>query len=301
MNPGTFLKVHSPVLLAGAAIVLIVGAVASAIATAPKAAEEVKDIQEKAKKLDPENSSGEDSEETPVEGAIDKVSSNLPEPARMALDRVRNLTVVRNLRYPEYRTLYFDAAKVLGKRYLPTLAMAAGAVVCVIFSQKASAVKYAAAMGMLSTTAGRYDRVRDKIRKVLGEEEAVGLDRDILKEEAEEKFSDSDMTLACGEIEDTGDGDILFWEPITGKYFYSSTRALQDALTKASRIRERKDISFNKLLALMGLEGIPNGNELGWKKSQSLIDFWFHNNDIEVDDDTRPLTIIDWITSPTYI
>lgn len=301
MNPGTFLKVHSPVLLAGAAIVLIVGAVASAIATAPKAAEEVKDIQEKAKNVNPENSSGEDSEKTSVDEAIDAVASNLPEPVQTVLDRVRDLTVVRNLRYPEYRTLYFDAAKVLGKRYLPTLVMAAGAIACVIFSQKASAVKYAAAMGMLSTTAGRYDRVRDKIRKVLGEEEAVGLDRDILKEEAEEKFCDLDMTLACGEIEDTGDGDILFWEPISSKYFYSSTRALQDALNKAGHIRERKDISFNKLLALMGLEGVSNGNDIGWKKGENIIDFWFHNNDIEVDDDTRPLTIIDWITSPTYI
>jgi hypothetical protein len=69
-------------------------------------------------------------------------------------------------------------------------------------------------------------------------------------------------------IEDTGYGDMLCMEGYSGRLFYSSMRAVNDALRKWSkRFKEGDNVSFNDLYDLLNIVQTGFGHQWGYLAS----------------------------------
>lgn len=266
MSPKVFLRKHSPALLAGAAVVLFIGGVASAIAASRKVAKVLDETEQKEHQL----------EKTITEPAIELVES----PANKAEEivvKIQNNKIVRRMQIPEYQDLYVSAGLDIAKLYIPTLLLTAGGVACVVGSCKASAAMYAGALGMLSTANGNMESMRSKMEEYLGEKETNNVMGEMLHEKVRDRSRDELIT--CGEVEYTGEGDALFWDAQTGTYFYSSVRAVDDAFAKANGYLSRgKTVRLNRLMALMNRQEVPNGDDLVWEAKDGYIHYQFHGD-----------------------
>lgn len=296
MSPLALLKKNSPVILAGAAVCMIVGAVISAVKATPEAEEILDSAKEEARQLKSENFPEEEFEENHEETRLAELAEDLPEPVQDVLERLKENTHLKRLHNKSWRSLYFRTGLKLGRCYLWTLLLTGGAIACVIGSQKASALKYTAALSMLSSGAAQNDSLKKKVRELIGDEQYKKLQEQVDHESMPE-LDEFEMAVLSGEIEQTGDGDQLFYDPFTERYFYSSVRSVQDAITKANTIkgRHRKHIlRQNTLLTLLGLVEEPCGYEIGWDSGDSALDCWFHHQSIEDVFGELAVIVIDW-------
>lgn len=124
---------------------------------------------------------------------------------------------------------------------------------------------------------------------------------DILMAEARRENGLRSITTMS--IEDTGNGDVLCLEGYSGRYFWSSTEAVEWALSKWSyEFAEGNYICFNTLYDLLGITGTHFGYQWGYPPNEDFYDFrkgidWKTEmiHDTQIDHD---LFVIDIYTYP---
>ncbi len=160
---------------------------------------------------------------------------------------------------------WYEKIKVAGPVYLPALGMfllSSGSIVggCVIGDRKT-----AAAMALYSVTDAALHKTEEKLVEVLGDEKAQEVHKavanDILKSNP----------VSAKEVSLTGKGNVLFFEPLSGRYFRSSLEAVKNDNVdfKAFVIRHIWG-SANDWYTFLGLERAKLANIVGWNVEHNM-------------------------------
>ena len=160
---------------------------------------------------------------------------------------------------------WYEKIKVAGPVYLPALGMfllSSGSIVggCVIGDRKA-----AAAMALYSVTDAALHKTEAKLVEVLGDEKAQevhnAVANDILKSNP----------VAAKEVSLTGKGNVLFYEPLSGRYFRSSLDAVKNANVDFKEFVIRHIWgSANDWYTFLGLERANLANFVGWNVEHNM-------------------------------
>ena len=142
----------------------------------------------------------------------------------------------------------------------------------------------------LSDTAFR--QYRDKVAETVGPKKA----KEIHEGVTDDIISQHPVQKEC--IIDTGRGDVLFFDVVSGVYFYSNIEYIKKIINELNyRMRNENYIPLNELYSEIGLEECACGDMLGWNIERGMIDVRF---DAKLTRDGTPCVVLAYDVPPRY-
>lgn len=170
-----------------------------------------------------------------------------------------------------------ETIEVTWKQYAPSVALtilsAAGIIVGTTKNMKRSAA-LATVYALSENTLREYQR---KTVEVVGKEKAAEIEREVAKAHLKDRpvFNQNDSSEY---VANTGNGDQLMFDTLSGRYFRSSKNAVDSAVNYINKqLRTESTMSANAFYNELNIPTIGAGNYIGWN-----ID----NNDLEVSYDS---------------
>jgi len=184
-----------------------------------------------------------------------------------------------------------EIVKLTWKLYIPTLAMAAVTSACIIGSNTINGRRSAALLTAYSLTDRTFQEYKGKVLSTIGEKKEQEIRSSVSQDNLEKHPVDEAKVII------TGYGDDLFYDSMTGRYFYSNiekVRQIQNDLNKD--LISDMWVSLNSLFERLGLEEVKLGEELGWN-TDNLIELGF---DTRVASNKKPCFIIEYKVDPKF-
>lgn len=185
----------------------------------------------------------------------------------------------------------FEEFKCVAPVYIPSAILGALSIGCIIGSYSISTKRIgalAAAYQISENTLKEYQR---KVIETVGEKKELRIRDEIAKDRIEANPPvDNEIIL-------TNNGEMLCYDKVSGRYFYSSV----DAIRKAESILNRRLISemYVSLNDFYDEIDIPHnkiGDEVGWN-IDDLIEFFFSS---QLTKSNVPCLVIDYGIGPRY-
>ena len=189
----------------------------------------------------------------------------------------------------EFKLPIWQKALVIAPYYIPTALIVGATCTCIISSYVNSVKTQKSLIAAYTLVDGAYKAYRDKNVELYGEEN----DRQIRK------------SLAYGQFEDilVFDGEALFYDEYSGRYFKSTIEDVKDAEYKLNRnFTLRGYCELNELYEMLGIEPTDYGHTIGWSASSGFdygyawIDF---NHQLEETEDGLEYYVISYPFMPT--
>ena len=165
---------------------------------------------------------------------------------------------------------WYEKAKVALPVYLPAIfcfTVSSGSIVGALVSGEK---KVAAISSLEAVSSAMLRKTEEKVVEMVGPEKA----KEIHEKVAQEILDENPITMA-DDAELTGYGNILFYEPLNGRYFRSSLDAVKNANADFRGHVSRKCWgSLNDWYVHLGIRESETGDYFGWNIGHN-IDAWF--------------------------
>lgn len=174
--------------------------------------------------------------------------------------------------YGKDKLIAKETIKLTWKLYLPTVLSVAASIPCVIMSNKVSNKRYAAIATAYTISEAALQEYKDKTKEIIGEKKTKQIEESISDDRVTKTYSGGNQVIL------TGNGDSLFYEPLSGRYFKSNWN---DILKAANELNSEAitnmsgQTTLNDWFQKIGLETTEIGETLGWNlmnNSSNLID-----------------------------
>ena len=174
-----------------------------------------------------------------------------------------------------------------GKAILPVIAMIIVTCAACISSHRINMKRQAALAIAYETGMKALQEYQDKAKEVLGEAKEKELIRDKI---AEDKVKNNPPVQ--DDIIATGDGNTLFYDPKSGRYFRSSAVQVRKAWSRINQLQAAGGFTeLNRFYELIGLDTTDVGEIFGWNET---VDGWA---ELEFDScivDDEPCAVLDY-------
>lgn len=187
--------------------------------------------------------------------------------------------------------------KLTWRYYWPVAASTALSIPCIIAGNKVSNKRYAALATAYTISETALQEYQEKTRELVGDRKARSIQEAVNEDKIQKTYTGTNQIIM------TNNGEDLFFEPISGRYFKSTwndiSKAANDLNAKAlSNVTGY--ITLNEWFDKLGLENTVVGDELGWSLQSSnrggmLIDIEISSH---LTSDNRPCGAISYRYHP---
>jgi len=190
----------------------------------------------------------------------------------------------------EFELPTWRKALVIAPYYIPTMLIATATATCIISSYVKSVKTQQSLIAAYTVLDSAYKSYKDKNIELYGEE----ADRQIVK------------VMAYGQFEDivVMDGEELFYDEYSGRYFKSTSEVVKTAEYELNRnFTTRGYCELNEFYELLGIEPTDYGHVIGW--NLALGDCWYgyswidFKHQVEESENGFEYTIISYPFIPT--
>lgn len=181
-----------------------------------------------------------------------------------------------------------EVVKLVWKDYVPALGLQVVTVGCIIGAQKLNMRKQAALITVATVSESAFREYQERMAV-----EAPAKDRKVRDDIAAKKVEDNPVSKQ--EVMLVGNGDQLFYESHTDRYFMSTMQKVQKAVNDLNfRILNQDYAALNEFYNLVGLKTVSQGEESGWTAEHPLeLDY-----STQMTDDDRAAIVIDYVRKP---
>ena len=152
-----------------------------------------------------------------------------------------------------------EVVKTTWKCYIPTAATLSLSIFCIIMAHRTHVRKNAALAAALSVSEQALQTFTKKSIERIGEKKT----EEIKAAAIEETVANNPPTDY--NTEHTGKGDVLFYLPMNGRYFYSDIESVRKAINDFNfDLRDEMEKSLNELFYNLGVTPDVLGNCVGW-------------------------------------
>lgn len=189
------------------------------------------------------------------------------------------------------------AFKRCWKYYIPAAASVAISVPCIIFGNRISTKRNAALAAAYTLSETALKEYQDKTLEVVGPQREQKIHEALSADEVKKTYTGNNVIL-------TGDGDSLFFEPLSGRYFKSSWNKIQKAANDLNAIAIGSICGYVTLTEwydMLGLDRTDVSEEFGWSiegGKEGLLDICI---DSTLTPDNVPCGSIYYKTKPKFI
>lgn len=167
----------------------------------------------------------------------------------------------------EKKNVTIETVKRMAPVVAPPVISAAGTIVSVIGGYKVASKQIAVLSSLYSMSEKALTEYQDKAKELIGPKKTQEIKDEVSADKVRENPPKSDKII------NTGNGETLFYDPKSGRYFYSSPEAVKSATNRINlRMMEEYYISLNEYYDEMGLTDIELGEDMGFNIDDGLID-----------------------------
>lgn len=156
---------------------------------------------------------------------------------------------------------------------------------CIVGAHSISVKRESSLLLAYEGTRSMYDRYRASVQDRLGPEE-----KQIAEKAASKAQPAPRETIVYGE------GDCLFYDAYSGRYFKSTVNKIDRVVNELNYTLLREMcVSLNEFYAGIGLDGISLGDQLGWNEQRQIE---IHYG-AKVSDEGKAVVVVDFVVEPT--
>ena len=188
-----------------------------------------------------------------------------------------------------------EKVKVAWKPYIPAVVTGVASTACLIGANTVNAKRNAALATALKLSETAFTEYKEKVVEEVGEEKAK-----IIQEKSNTERVNQQLVFHEDCVVHTGNGNTLFFEPISKTVFRSSKNAIEKAVNDINWTMTYGNEPYVALADFFDAIKIPEyalGNELGWNTNRGLVDISFGL--IETDSG-EPSFTIEYNTQPKW-
>lgn len=172
----------------------------------------------------------------------------------------------------------FEKIDVAGPAYIPAVLTGTATIACIFGANMLNKRQQTYLMSAYALLDSSYKEYKNKVDELYGEgahDKVVG---EIAKDQYKEELRPED-------------GEILFFDEFSGRYFHSTIEKVQRAQYRLNRdLFMRGYVYLNEFYEHLGMEPVDPGYELGWSEGGNLERYWqawidFSSNKTLIDDD----------------
>lgn len=159
------------------------------------------------------------------------------------------------------KEIVLEKAKIVTKYYGPAITVGVCAIVCAVSSLHISNRRLASYTSAYYITDAAYREFREQVQKQVGETKTKKIDSAIAQDHVDKNPPNED------DIFWTGDGNTLFLDDYSGRYFYSDISAIREGINNiTARILQRNEMycSLNDFYREIHLADVGCGRDVGW-------------------------------------
>lgn len=167
----------------------------------------------------------------------------------------------------EKKKITVETIKKMAPIVIPPALAATGTIISVIGGYKVASKQIAVLSSLYSMGEKAFSDYQEKTKELIGPKKAQEIKDEVSADKVRENPPKSDKII------NTGNGETLFYDPKSGRYFYSSPEAVKSATNRINlRMMEEYYISLNEYYDEMGLTDIELGEDMGFNIDDGLID-----------------------------
>lgn len=187
-----------------------------------------------------------------------------------------------------------EVIKVTWKPYVPAALIGTASVACLIGANSVNARRQAALYSAYKLSETALTEYKEKVVETIGEKK----EKTVREKIAKDKVDQNPVTKT--EIVVTGNGESLFFDPISGRYFKSdieTIRRIINDLNYAMGYGSEMYVSLSQLYDELGMDHTAISDQIGWNIEDGLIEPDFST---QLTDDGRPCIVLDYLKVPKY-
>lgn len=181
------------------------------------------------------------------------------------------------------------------KCYIPVAITGAASVACLIGATSVNLRRNAALATAYTLSETALKEYQAKAVEVVGEKKEQAIRDAVAKDQVAKD------PLGAKEVIITGKGEVLCYEPLSGRYFRSTQDEIDKAVNAINRqMRYDMNVSLNEFYDAIGLSNNDLGDKLGWDidKGEGYIDPAYST---QLADDGTPCLVIGHRNPPRYL
>lgn len=194
-----------------------------------------------------------------------------------------------------------DVVKATWKCYVPAAVTGTVSIACLIGSNSVNTKHNAALATAYKLSETAFSEYREKVVETFGDKK----EKVVRDKISEEQIKNNPVNKT--EVIVTGKGKTLFYEPLSGRYFYSDLELIRRAENKMNKaiLTDPFDagVSVNEWYEEIGLPGTATGDNLGWKIDTGYIEVYpsAQMADEESEHEGEPCIVINYTNPPKYV
>lgn len=194
-----------------------------------------------------------------------------------------------------YELTPIETVKTAWKPYVPAVVTGAVSIACLIGANSVNARRNAALATAYKLSETAFSEYKSKVVETLGEKKEK-----VIREHVAQAKVDN-QPVSKSEVIIAGNGDVLFLEPVSGRYFTSdieNIRRIINDFNYQMTTGMQEYISLSEWYDAIGLPHTSTSDDLGWNLGRDgLIDTSFAPT---VADNGHPCLVLEYSVSPRY-
>lgn len=190
-----------------------------------------------------------------------------------------------------------DIFKATWKCYIVSVISTAISIPCIVTGNRVSSKRNAALAAAYTLSEAALQEYQEKTKEIAGEKKEQQIHEAVSQETVNKTYQKSGIIL-------TGDGDCLFYESITGRYFKSNWNKILNAanVLNAEAINNMSGyVTLTDWLNELGLSKTEVSDELGWTVSNGANGLIKVTVDATITEQNIPCGVIHYVNRPTHI
>lgn len=186
----------------------------------------------------------------------------------------------------------FDKVKLTWKCYIPAGIVGLTSIGCIVGANTINTKRNAALAALYTISETALRDYKSKVVEQLGKAKDTAIKDEVAKDHiAKNPVQDNNIVL-------TGDGDILCYDMLSGRYFKSRYETIRQKINDLNwDLRSEMWLDLNEFYYALGLPPIELGNLMGFNLEKSQIEPVYSSH---INADGKPCLVIDIDVYPKY-
>lgn len=181
------------------------------------------------------------------------------------------------------------------KPYIPATVLAGVSTACICLGTRQNLKRNAALATVYAISESTLKEYQKKTVELVGEEKAREIEREVNKTVAKDKIKIVEQDIS-DYVTYTGDGETLVFDTLSGRFFRSSSAAIERAVNHVNKcLLDEYIMTVNDFYNELNVPTIAAGSMIGWKSDRDLMKIRF---DSDVDKNGQPYIVLSYVNRP---